>query len=39
MYMDFSRGLISQGVSAMVSMFIAVYGFRRWGKRKPVEEQ
>lgn len=31
-YMDFSRGLYSQGTSAIFSMGISIYGFRRWGK-------
>ncbi len=31
-YMDFIRGLYSQGTSAMISICICIYGFRRWGK-------
>lgn len=33
-YMDFNRGLYSQAVSCLVSIAIAIYGFRRWGKMK-----
>jgi hypothetical protein len=33
--MDIQRGLISQGISCVVSIFIAIYGFRRWGKNRP----
>ena len=31
-YMDMNRGLYSQGFSCIVSMCIAIYGFKRWGK-------
>lgn len=34
--MDFQRGLYSQGVSAIISMGICIYGYRRWGKKPPV---
>ena len=37
MYMDIQRGLISQGISCLISMVICIYGFRRWGKKSPVE--
>lgn len=33
-YMDFNRGLYSQGVSCIVSSMIAVYGFINWGKKQ-----
>lgn len=33
-YMDFTRGLYSQGISAMISICICAYGFRRWGMIK-----
>jgi len=29
-YMDFCRGLYSQGFSAIISICICIYGFRRW---------
>jgi hypothetical protein len=35
MWIDIERGLISQGLSCLVSMCIAVYGFIRWGRKKP----
>lgn len=35
-YMDIQRGLYSQGVSCLVSMCIAIYGFRRWKTKGPV---
>lgn len=38
-YMDFARGLYSQGTSALISIFIAIYGFRRWGKMKMGKEE
>lgn len=31
--MDFKRGLYSQGISAIVSIFISIYAFRHWGKK------
>jgi hypothetical protein len=31
--MDIQRGLYSQGVSCIVSIGIAIYGFRNWGKK------
>lgn len=31
--MDLQRGLYSQGISCLVSMALAVYGFIRWGKK------
>lgn len=31
-YMDIERGLISQAISAIVSICICIYGFRKWGK-------
>ncbi len=34
--MDIRRGLISQGLSCLVSMSLCVYGFIRWGKNPPV---
>ena len=34
-YMDIMRGLYSQALSALISIFIAVYAFRRWGKNEP----
>lgn len=38
LYMDFQRGLISQGISCIVSMCIAIYGFNRWKKNPPVSK-
>lgn len=32
-YMDISRGLYSQAVSAMISICICIYGFRKWGRK------
>lgn len=37
-YMDLKRGLISQGISCLISMMICVYGFRRWGKKPQIEK-
>lgn len=37
-YMDFKRGLISQGISAIVSICICIYGFNRWGKKPPLQQ-
>ena len=31
-FMDINRGLYSQSVSCVVSMGIAIYGYRRWGR-------
>jgi nicotinamide riboside transporter PnuC len=33
-YIDIERCLYSQALSAVISMFICVYGFRRWGRLK-----
>jgi nicotinamide riboside transporter PnuC len=30
--MDIKRGLFSQGISCLISICIAIYGFKRWGK-------
>lgn len=38
-YMDFNRGLYSQGVSCIVSMMIALYGFNKWGKLEKVKNE
>jgi nicotinamide riboside transporter PnuC len=38
-FMDIQRGLISQGMSCLVSICIAIYGFRRWGKNPPVSKK
>ena len=38
-YMDFERGLISQAISCLFSMCIAMYGFYRWGKNPPVQRE
>jgi hypothetical protein len=38
-YMDIQRGLISQGVSCLISICIAIYGFRNWGKNPPVRQK
>lgn len=32
-HMDIMRGLYSQAISAMVSICICIYGFRKWGKQ------
>lgn len=37
-YMDIQRGLISQGLSCLVSICICIYGFRKWGKKSPVNK-
>lgn len=34
--MDIKRGLISQGLSCLVSMCLCIYGFIRWGRKPPV---
>lgn len=31
-YMDIERGLYSQAIGVFVSLGIAIYGFRNWGK-------
>lgn len=31
-YMDVLRGLYSQAISAVISICICIYGYRRWGK-------
>ena len=36
--MDLKRGLISQGLSCIVSISLCVYGFIRWGKNPPGEK-
>lgn len=36
-YMDIQRGLYSQGISCLVSMGIAVYGYRRWGRLQQIK--
>jgi hypothetical protein len=33
-FMDIQRGLYSQAVSALISMGICVYGFRKWADKK-----
>jgi nicotinamide riboside transporter PnuC len=48
-HMDIMRGLYSQAVSAVLSICICIYGFRKWGKnmsknqkkesKKPKKEQ
>lgn len=35
-YMDIQRELYSQAISAIVSAIIAIYGYRQWGKKPPV---
>lgn len=37
-YMDLNRGLYSQGISCLVSMGIAMYGYYNWGKREKLKE-
>ena len=32
-FIDIQRGLYSQALSALISMGLAVYGFRNWGKQ------
>ncbi len=34
-FIDLNRGLYSQGFSCIISMAICVYGFIRWGNRRP----
>jgi hypothetical protein len=36
-YMDFERSLYSQGISAIISIIICIYGYRQWGKKGPVK--
>jgi hypothetical protein len=33
-FMDIQRGLYSQGVSCIISIMIAIYGFIKWGQKK-----
>ena len=35
-YMDIQRGLYTQAFSALISIGMCLYGFRRWGRKKPV---
>jgi len=37
-WMDLQRGLYSQAASVIISAGIAIYGWRRWGKNKPVKD-
>lgn len=37
-YMDINRGLYSQGCSCVISMLIASYGYRNWGKNPPIRK-
>lgn len=36
MYMDINRGLYSQAVGIIFSASISIYGYIKWGKKKPV---
>ena len=35
-YIDVQRCLYSQALSAVISMALGVYGFRRWGRNAPM---
>lgn len=39
LYMDLNRGLISQGISCIISIGIACYGYVRWGRNPPVKKE
>ncbi len=36
-YIDVQRGLYSQALSAVISMALCIYGFRRWGRISPIK--
>lgn len=38
-YMDISRGLYSQAVSAVISICLATYGFINWGRKDKLNDK